>query len=359
MATYRRRWEHFRECIAGHSTVNGTLEDGRRALATGACRAAIRGGETRGEGPMNSPSLSVVLLSPDSYETIRKTVAHLRKQTIAGEIELVIVVADSNRFQPAADEFQKFHGVTIVQAPISSVGAGYAEGIRGASAPVVALAEDHSFPQPGWAEALLRAHRGNYAAVAARDCKRQSTCNRERGGYPDRVRPLAAPKPRRAEAASAGSQQQLQEGVLLQYGDRLAEMMDCESVLHWDLVRKGHQLFVEASAVTAHTNFEKWSSWLPVQYHSGRVFTARRSQIGGWSAARKVAFAAAWPFIPLVRLKRIAADLKARGQSVLQYASVIPAVIAGLYLSALGEAVGCLFGSGASIRSHGLLRIPS
>lgn len=32
VATYRRRWEHFRECIAGHSTVNGTLEDGRRAL---------------------------------------------------------------------------------------------------------------------------------------------------------------------------------------------------------------------------------------------------------------------------------------------------------------------------------------
>lgn len=32
VATYRRRWEHFRECIAGSSVVNGTLEDGRKAL---------------------------------------------------------------------------------------------------------------------------------------------------------------------------------------------------------------------------------------------------------------------------------------------------------------------------------------
>ncbi|MFN2433451.1 MAG: hypothetical protein ABR599_11675 [Gemmatimonadota bacterium] len=36
---------------------------------------------------------------------------------------------------------------------------------RAASAPVVAFGEDHSFPEPGWAEALLQAHRGPWAAV--------------------------------------------------------------------------------------------------------------------------------------------------------------------------------------------------
>lgn len=298
---------------------------------------------------MNAPSLSVVLLSPDSYETICKTMAHLQKQTIAGEMELVIVVADSKRFQPPPTEFQKFHSVTLVQTPISSVGAGYAEGIRGANAPVVVLAEDHSFPQPGWAEALLRAHHGNYAAVAPAIANANPHTNVSVADLLIAYGPWLHPNPGGLKQHLPGHNSSYKKDVLLGYGERLAEMMDCESVLHWDLVRKGHQLFVEASAVTAHTNFEKWSSWIPVQYHSGRVFTARRSQIGGWSAARKVAFAAAWPFIPLVRLRRIAADLKARGQSVLQYASVIPVVIAGLYLNAFGEAVGCLFGSGASI----------
>src|SRR5262249_35044767 len=37
--------------------------------------------------------------------------------------------------------------------------AGHAAGVRRASAPIVALAENHSFPEPGWAAALIQAHR--------------------------------------------------------------------------------------------------------------------------------------------------------------------------------------------------------
>ena len=34
-----------------------------------------------------------------------------------------------------------------------------------AHAPIVALAEDHCFPEPGWADALIRAHQGPWAVV--------------------------------------------------------------------------------------------------------------------------------------------------------------------------------------------------
>lgn len=40
-----------------------------------------------------------------------------------------------------------------------------ASGIRAASAPIVVLTEDHSFPEPGWAEALIRAHQQPWAVV--------------------------------------------------------------------------------------------------------------------------------------------------------------------------------------------------
>jgi hypothetical protein len=36
-----------------------------------------------------------------------------------------------------------------------------------ARAPIVALAEDHAFPAPGWAEALIAAHRDPWAAIGA------------------------------------------------------------------------------------------------------------------------------------------------------------------------------------------------
>ena len=40
-----------------------------------------------------------------------------------------------------------------------------AAGVRAASAPIVFIGETHSYPQPGWAEALLTAFEGPWAAV--------------------------------------------------------------------------------------------------------------------------------------------------------------------------------------------------
>lgn len=40
-----------------------------------------------------------------------------------------------------------------------------AAGIRQANAPVVAFVEDHSYPDPDWAERLIEAHRKLWAAV--------------------------------------------------------------------------------------------------------------------------------------------------------------------------------------------------
>ncbi len=34
-----------------------------------------------------------------------------------------------------------------------------------ASAPVVALVEDHAYPAPGWAEGIIDAHKNGWAAV--------------------------------------------------------------------------------------------------------------------------------------------------------------------------------------------------
>ena len=40
----------------------------------------------------SAPEMSVVIVTPDGYETIRRTVEHLRAQTVKDRLELVIVV---------------------------------------------------------------------------------------------------------------------------------------------------------------------------------------------------------------------------------------------------------------------------
>jgi len=125
---------------------------------------------TRQEGP-HVPALSIVLTTPETYEVIRTTVSHLRRQEGREQLELVIVAASraALEFDKAGldgAELAEFGSYQIVEVgKVRSVGAGNAAGVRRAKAPVIVLAEDHAFPQPNWAAELIRAHQEPWAAV--------------------------------------------------------------------------------------------------------------------------------------------------------------------------------------------------
>ena len=112
-----------------------------------------------------TPALSVVLPTGDGFSTIRQTVRALARQTIADKIELVIV-APTDHINIPADDVSAFAGTRVVNGgPVRTSNISRCAGIRAASAPVVVLAEDHSFPEPGWAEALWSSHGAGIAAV--------------------------------------------------------------------------------------------------------------------------------------------------------------------------------------------------
>src|SRR5262249_54038198 len=99
--------------------------------------------------------------------------------------------------------------------------------------------------------------------------------------------------------------------LLLTYGDRLGEMMEAESVMQWDLRARGHELYLDPAARTFHTNFGLLRSWVAVQLLGGRVFGAARAR--GWPIWKRILFVAASPLIPLVRARRIVANIPKSG----------------------------------------------
>src|SRR5262249_6679659 len=112
------------------------------------------------------PELSVVLATPYDFESLRPVLGHLRAQTIRDRLEVVIVGSTPDRFQVDETALEGFAGHQILHVgPIRSLNIPPAAGFRAARAPIVALTEDHCFPAPGWAEALVAAHRGPWAAV--------------------------------------------------------------------------------------------------------------------------------------------------------------------------------------------------
>ena len=295
--------------------------------------------------------MSVVITTPDSYETIRKTMSHLRRQTAREALEVVVVAPSRAQLRVDESEMSDFGSYTLVEAgPIESIGASNALGIRRATAPIVALAEDHCFPDPDWAEQLIAAHRGPWAAVgpAFRNANPETALSWADLflGYG----PWLSPTPAREVDYLPGHNSSYKRDVLLAYGDRLESMMESETVLHWDLRAKGHRLYLEPAAQVSHMNFSLWLSWIPAQFFNGRLFAANRAR--EMSSARRLAYVAGSPLIPLVRLLRIASAVRSR-PLVLRFVQSLPALIICLAVDGAAQFTGYLLGAGDTVNQTG------
>jgi Glycosyl transferase family 2 len=114
----------------------------------------------------HTPAMSVIVITPDSYSTVRKTIRRLRAQSVSHQLEIVLVVPSAQGANIDYSDLGSFHGVRIVEiANMYSTARARAAGVYRATAPVIAFVEDHSFPAKGWAEALIRAHQKPWAAV--------------------------------------------------------------------------------------------------------------------------------------------------------------------------------------------------
>src|SRR5205823_13704696 len=72
--------------------------------------------ETPGQAEMPAqPEMSVILITPDSFETLRRTVGALRRQTVRDRLELVIVGPSIDRPAIVESEVVGFAGRHIVE----------------------------------------------------------------------------------------------------------------------------------------------------------------------------------------------------------------------------------------------------
>lgn len=296
----------------------------------------------------NSPAMSVVLITPDRYETIGLTMAYLLAQSVIGQLEIVIVAPSADKLEADEAALAKFHSFQVVEVgEIKAVGEANAAGARRARAPVVAFVEEHSYPHPGWAEALIEAHREPWAAVGpvVGNANGDSLV-----GWADFLvgyGPWLDPARAGARDILPGHNSSYKLALLLDYGLDLESMLESETILHADLLRKGHGLYQEPRARISHLNFEKLSVWIQAQYYSGRAFAAPRSE--HWPLTRRLLYFVAGPLIPLVRLRRILEQVRGPQRPGAPPTAVWPVLLLGLGVSAAGEMIGYTCGAGDAI----------
>jgi hypothetical protein len=117
-------------------------------------------------------------------------------------------------------------------------------------------------------------------------------------------------------------------------------------VLHWQLRRNGHKLYLETAAKTSHVNFSRLVSWASAQYHAGRMFAAFRARNENWTLVSRAGFTFAGPLIPWVRLQRILRQRLDLPSAASLFPFLLPTLSFGLVLDALGQMVGYAMGEG-------------
>jgi hypothetical protein len=293
-------------------------------------------------------TLSVILIATDKYSLIRTAVRNLTRQR-GVSMELVIAAPRAFAESITANDREDLAAFARWQHVIIPDGLAFddarAAAVRAATSPIVAFTEDHSFPQPGWATAITGAFTDGVSVVGPvvengnpRSITSRANFLLEYGEWmpPGRVN---------GHAHLPGHNSAYRRDVLVSLGDRLTTMIEAESVLHWELGRGGHRLVQEPRAVTRHVNFSRARPSLALRYHLGRVFAARRA--AQWPVMKRVAYAAAFPLVALVRVLRVA-RMGSGARGIASVVSALPMVGLMVTVSSLGEAIGNLTRTGGS-----------
>ncbi len=297
--------------------------------------AFVDKGDTR-----RSAELGVVLVA-DTAETIAGVMRCLRAQTARDRLEIIIVgPIDRDAYRE-----QDFARVQVVQIPtILSLEEARAVGVRHATAPIVFIGETHSFPHADFAEKLIEAHTGPWAAV------QPAMENANPGGsialsnlMLDYGRWLAPGRAREVENVPDFNCSFKRE-ELLGGAQSVEELFRARNAVAQDLRRRGYRLYLEPAAKLSHLNVSMPGPWLAERYLAGRILGGARAAI--WPHRRRLLYLAGSIAIPLVLFLRAARVARRLRLSWPRLAAVSPALFVGSLAWALGEVIGYIFGSG-------------
>ncbi len=298
-------------------------------------------------GDSNHPEMSVVIVTPDNFATIRKTVKHLLSQTVRDKLEIVIVTPSVDGLGLDDSEMKDFLQFRVIEVgEIGSTGEAIADGVRKAGAPVVTYVEEHVYPEPDWAEALIKAHREPWAAVGAVISNANPESMISWASLFTDFGPWVEQTLATETKGLAPHQTSYKRSVLLEYGADLEAMLEVETILHWDLISKGFRLYLEPAAKVNHLNISVLSSCIRAQFYGGRVFGAARARYQNWSIWRRLLYIGCMPLIPVIRLMRALDEIRRTALKSKLLPSILPALIMGLISHSLGEFTGYAFGVG-------------
>ena len=291
------------------------------------------------------PALSAVVVVGPLRDRAGGCVRALLTQAALARMEvLVIDLAPKAEPVPGSE-----HAAVRVMRlpPETTFAAARTYGVRVARGRIVAFLEEHVRVRPGWADAVIAAHDGPWAAVGG------EVHNGNPGlGRSDVTSLLSyglfSPSLATGETdLLPGQNSAYRRAVLLSYGDRLEHLLGSDLVLMRRLRLDGHRLWIEPRAAIEHLNETRLRSALRGYWLFHRCYAPLRAEEFGWSLGRRLAYVALTPVIPLYFIAHFGRFLARRHRHQLwRFIGNIGFVYLAELAGAVGQATGLLFGAG-------------
>lgn len=294
-----------------------------------------------------SPLISVIITTIGGYESVRTVIEHLKMQTVADKLELIIVSPSMKLTAAEAAGLINFNNFILLEADLETgLYDVWVTAVNVSRAPIVAFGENHAFPEPGWAEALIEAHNGPWAAVGSviRNANPGSINSRAQL-YMTYGRWTGPVESGEAEDLP-GHNSSYKRSVLLEYGSELKHMLVRTNIMHMDLRARGYRLYMEKMAAVIHVNVSKTSSILPDLFYNGQLYTAALVHYKRWSVSKRFLHALLEPLIILRYFQGTVRDLTRDGQREKLVPAALPILTAGLTAHLLGKLKGYAAGYG-------------
>ena len=291
--------------------------------------------------PPDAPRLSVICITPDRIETLTGLLAALRAQTIAQQLEVIIVgpprLAASDLGE-LRQSFQQVACATLEWLFVNAAARAMAVGLAGAEH--IVFTEDHCFPEPEWAESLLAALDAGADGVAPLMVSANSNTVVADINFLLEYAPWATAAAEHQQTHLPGHNSAYRRAFLPADPDELPAVLTLESPWLWQQAARGAHLVFEPRARSHHFNFALLGPSLPLRFHGGRIFGASRAR--NWPLAKRLIAALVLPLIIALRWSRtLAAARQLAPKRSAKFHLLLPLVLG---FDSLGEAAGYLCG---------------
>jgi hypothetical protein len=257
-----------------------------------------------------------------------------------------VVVADWTDEETRQSVVQRFPGVRLLSfdEPMA-VPELRAAGIFAASAPFVAVIEDHCNVTPGWADRIVTAHRAGHAVVGGPVRNVMTRRARDWAAFLCEYSAFMTPETTGVVDDLPGMNVSYDRAAIDAMSDLLHDG-SWEGALHARLRERGFRLYLDADAVIDHAKDFGFAEFASQRYHYSRSYAGTRNAELG---SKRPLYALGSPLLMPLAGWRIARNALRRGGYGRDLARATPLIVAYSTVWAVGEAVGYVFGGGRSL----------